>query len=123
MCIRDRYYDKNTLVYIKGVYSAELGYAEQRLYLKDTVIYKAYYRQVFAEWDKYYRTYPDSELDEKKMTYSDTLYRITFTKPVHIAKTSRGKYINHKIEQSLLRHIKACVKTMYAELEKEKNNH
>ena len=118
------YYYNNHLVYIKGVYGAELGYMEQKLYLKDSIPYKLHYRQYFAEWEKYELKYPDKEakFDEKKMTYSDTLYHIAFTNPVKIAKTSKGKYINNKIEKDLLNHMTGCVKIMVEELEKEKNN-
>lgn len=119
------YYYNNKLVYIKGVYGAELGYTEQKLYTNDTIPYKLHYRQYYAEWEKYDLKYPNrnTEFDEKKMTYSDTLYHITFTNPIKIAKTSKGKYINNKIEKDLLKYISGCIKTMYAELEKEKNNH
>jgi hypothetical protein len=119
------YYHEGKLVYLKGLYAAELGYTEQKLYLKDSIPYKLHYRQYFAEWEKYALKYPDreAELDEKKMTYSDTLYHITFTNPVKIAKTSRGKYVNNKMEKDMLGYIKGCVKEMYEELEKERTSH
>lgn len=119
------YYHNNKLVYITGVYSAELGFYSQKLYLKDTIPYKLDYRQYFAEWGKYYLKSPNKELelDEKKMTYSDTLYHITFTNPVKIAKTSKGKYVDNKMEKDLLKYITGCVKTMFMELESEKNSH
>ena len=117
------YYNGDVLVYIKAIYSAELGYTEQKLYLKDTIPYKLSYRQYFAEWGKYSEKYPDKEIDEKLMTYSDTIYYITFTNPIKINKTSKQKYINNKIENGLLKHIKNCVSTMHKELEEEKNSH
>ena len=117
------YYYEDKLVYIKAVYSAELGYTEQKLYLKDTIPYKLSYRQYFAAWGKYSEKYPDKEIDEKLMTYSDTIYYISFTNPIKISKTSKQKYINNKINDSLLKRIKNCVSTMYKELEEEKTNH
>ena len=118
------YYDKK-LVYITGVYAAELGFSEQKLYLKDTIPYKLSYRQYFAEWGKYYLKYPNKELDldEKKMTYSDTIFHVTFTNPIKIVKTSKNKYVDNKMDKDLLKYLTGCVKTMFAELESEKTSH
>ncbi|MES2515960.1 MAG: hypothetical protein V4580_17535 [Bacteroidota bacterium] len=118
------YYYQNTLVYITGKYAAELGYTEQKLYLRDTIPYKLYYRQYFAEWEKYYLKYPNKELDldEKKMTYSDTLYTVLFTKPIKVAKTSNHKYINQHIQKDLLHYICGCITPMFLELEKERKS-
>ncbi len=117
------YYYGNELVYVNAVYSAELGYTEQKLYLKDTIPYKISYRQYFAEWGKYSEKYPNKEINEKLMTYSDTTYYLLFTNPIKISKTSKKKYINNKIDNDLLKHIKNCISTMHMELEEEKASH
>lgn len=116
------YYYGNHLVYVNALYSAELGFTEQKIYLKDTVPYKLSYRQYFAEWDKYNEKYPNKELDEKLMTYSDTTYQISFTNPIKISKYSKKKHINNNIDDKLLKHIRNCVFTMCKELEDEKKH-
>lgn len=119
------YYYENHLVFIKAVYQGELGYTEQKVYLIDTIPYKLTYRQHYAEWNKYYSKFPDrdKEFDAAKMTYSDTLYYISFTNPIKVSKTSKKKYIGNKMEKNLVDNIVECIKTMYAELESEKANY
>ena len=119
------YYYNDKLVYVTGMYAAELGYSEEKLYLRDTIPYKLYYRQYFAEWDKYYLKYPNRELDvdETKMTYSDTIHQITFSSPLKIVKSSKNKIVDTKINNDLYKYLTNCIKTMFVELSTEKTSH
>ena len=115
----DGYFYNGKLVYIDATYQGELGYSNRKIYLKDSLIYKIIYREHFAEWEKYYKNYPDDKyvFDASKMTYSDTLYTIILTNPIRFIKTSKKKIISKKINNKLLTELLTCTKEMKTELE------
>ena len=79
------YYQGNELILISSTYSAELGYSSKTVYFKNDKVVKIIYREHYAEWGKYEEKYPSDkyEWNPDKMTYSDTLYSISFSSPIY----------------------------------------
>lgn len=113
------YYSKDKLVYISSTYGAEYGYSEKKVYLKDTVSYKIIYHQHFVDWDKYYKTNSDQEIDEKKLHYGDTTYTLLLASPLKITKESGGKLFPTIFNSITEEHLLKCASVMRKELENE----
>jgi len=110
------YYD-NELILINSKYGAELGFSSKKIYWNGNKILKIKYRQYFAEWGKYKKKYPKDEWDESKMTYSDTIYKITFGEEYEFKKMAGEKIISTKTDSTLIKKLTDCGKRMKMELE------
>jgi hypothetical protein len=112
------YYLDNKLVLIDATYQAELGYSSRILYINQDNFVKIIYREHFAEWEKYEQKYPSDkyEFNEKKMTYSDTLYKITLATPTVFKKQAGNKTISIEINQTLIDELLHCGREMKEEL-------
>lgn len=121
----DGYYYNDKLVYIDATYQAELGYSRRKMYIKDTLILKILYQKHFAEWEKYFKIYPNDKyiFDPQKMTYSDTLYTIIICNPISFVKSAKKKIISKNIDQKLIDELISCGLEMKQELETIKTNH
>ena len=111
------YYD-NELILIDSKYGAELGFSSKKIYWNENKILKIKYREYFAEWEKKYKKkYPKDEWDESKMTYSDTIYKITFGDEYEFKKMADEKIISTKTDSTLIKKLTDCGKRMKMELE------
>ncbi|MCE2994417.1 MAG: hypothetical protein ACK5RG_06795 [Cyclobacteriaceae bacterium] len=115
----DGYYLNKSLVLMKAVFSGELGFIAQNVYLQDQKMMKLIYREHFPEWEKYYAKYPAEkyELDSGKMTYTDTIYTISLANPPLFKKSASQKTISHKPNQKLMESIISCGQSMMLELQ------
>lgn len=115
------YYQNNKLVLIDASHGGEFGANSYKIYLKDTIIYKLQYNEYWGDQDTYAKRYPkDEEIDEKKLTYTDTLYTLYLSaRPTYI-KSSRGKIISRVPSQKQIDYFLSCGHKMRAELETEK---
>lgn len=116
------YYKEDELIYINSIYSAELGFSSRQVYLYEGKILKIIYREHFAEWEKYDLNHPPDkyEYDTSKMTYSDTLYTITFNEKLKFEKQSMKKLISKDVDSKLIERLTECAVGMREELETEK---
>jgi hypothetical protein len=117
------YYLNQKLVFIDATLGAEFGANTYKIYFKDTVIYKIRYEEYWGDQEKYAKKYPqDIEIDEKKLTYTDTLYTIYMTgKPTYV-KSSGGKIISKIPNQKQIDDLIGCGQKMRDELETLKTN-
>lgn len=115
----DGYYRDGELLFIDSRYGAELGFSSKKIYFENDSIIRIIYREYFAEWEKYAQQYPAEEFewDPSKMTFSDTLYTITFSTPIHFTKSSKEKIIDQAIDYELIKRLKSCVNMMRNELD------
>ena len=113
-------YFKNELKLIESKYGAELGFSSRKIYWKENKILKIVYREYFAEWEKYAQIYPPKKVkyNPEKMTYSDTIYKITFGKKYEFKKMANGKVISERIDSTLVENLKECSYKMKKELER-----
>ncbi|GFD73599.1 hypothetical protein KUL113_30190 [Tenacibaculum sp. KUL113] len=113
------FYYNDELKLIDSEYQAELGYSSKKIYWKGNEILKIRYREYFAEWSKYEKNYPPKkvEYDSSKMTYSDTIYEITFGDKYEFKKMAESKIISTKTDSTLIEKLTDCGKRMKAELE------
>jgi hypothetical protein len=112
------YYMNKKLVLIDATYSAELGFSSKTIYLHLDKFLKVIYREHYAEWGKYERKYAseEQEFDPSKMTYTDTVYSITFTNPTVFVKKAGNKVISKKVNNSLVESLVKCGEQMKSEL-------
>lgn len=115
----DGFYFKNELKLINSRYQAELGYSSKKIYWKGNEILKIKYREHFPEDEKYLKKYPldKYEYDPSKMTYSDTVYEITFGSKFEFKKIASEKIISKKTDSTLIKRLIDCGKRMKTELE------
>ena len=115
----DGFYYQNELKLIDSKYKAELGYSSKKIYWNGNKILKIKYREYFAEWGKYEEKYPPKkiEYDPSKMTYSDTIYEITFGDKYVFKKIANEKLISKKVDSTLIDKLIDCGKLMKTELE------
>ncbi|WP_299125373.1 hypothetical protein [uncultured Tenacibaculum sp.] len=113
------FYYNNDLILIDSKYGAELGFSSQKIYWNGNKILKIKYREYFAEWEKYQKNYPPKkvEYDPSKMTYSDTIYEITFGNKYGFKKMAKEKVISIKTDSILIEKLTDCAKQMKTELE------
>ena len=113
------FYYNNELKLIDSKYQAELGYSSKKIYWNGNEILKIKYREYFAEWEKYEKNYPPKkvEYDPNKMTYSDTIYEITFGDKYEFKKIADNKLISTKTDSTLIEKLTDCGKRMKTELE------
>lgn len=113
------FYYQNELKLIDSKYQAELGYSSKKIYWSGENILKIEYREYFAEWGKYEKNYPPEkvEYDPSKMTYSDTIYEITFGDKYEFKKIANEKIISEEIDSTLINKLIDCGKRMKSELE------
>ncbi|GAB4154407.1 MAG: hypothetical protein Tsb0033_02360 [Winogradskyella sp.] len=113
------FYYNNELKLIDSKYQAELGYSSRKIYWNGNKILKIKYREFFAEWGKYQKNYPPEkvEYDPSKMTYSDTIYELTFGDRYEFVKMASGKVISTKTDSTLTKKLTDCAKRMKTELE------
>ncbi|MBN2571135.1 MAG: hypothetical protein JXA68_03325 [Ignavibacteriales bacterium] len=112
------YYQGDKLLFISSTYSAELGYSSKTVYFKDNKTVKIIYREHYAEWGKYEEKYPSDkyEWNPDKMTYSDTLYSISFSSPISFEKSSYDKFIDNQVDYELIKRLTDCTEEMRNEL-------
>ena len=112
------YYLDNELVLINSTYSAELGFSSKTIYYDNDSIVKIIYREHFAEWAIYEEKYPSDQYDwdPSKMTYSDTLYTITFCTSLNYSKSSNQTLVDKKVDYKLINSLTSCSKEMTNEL-------
>lgn len=123
----DGYYSNKKLVLINATYQAELGFSSRAFYFKNDSIVRIIYREHFADWEKYEQNYPSDkyEFDASKMTYSDTLYTITMTKPIVFNKQSNDTLISNVIDiksETLIEQLLKCGQEMKQELNEITND-
>lgn len=123
----DGYYSNKKLVLINATYQAELGFSSRAFYFKNDSIVRIIYREHFAEWEKYEQNYPSDkyEFDASRMTYSDTLYTITMTKPIVFNKQSNDTLISNLIDkksETLIEQLLKCGQEMKQELNEITND-
>jgi len=113
------FYFKNDLKLIDSKYQAELGYSSKKIYWSGNKILKIKYREYFAEWEKYEQKYPPKkvEYDSSKMTYSDTIYEITFENKYEFKKIASEKIVSKKTDSTLIKKLIDCGEQMKTELE------
>jgi len=112
------YFQGDKLLLISSTYSAELGYSSKTVYFKDKKTVKIVYREHYAEWGKYEEKYPSDkyEWNPDKMTYSDTLYSISFSSPISFEKSSYDKFIDNQVDNELINRLTDCAEKMRNEL-------
>lgn len=113
------FYYNNDLILIDSKYGAELGFSSQKIYWNENKILKIKYREYFAEWGKYQKNYPPKKVkyDPSKMTYSDTIYEITFGNKYGFKKMAKEKVISIKTDSILIEKLTNCARQMKSELE------
>ena len=113
------FYYNDELKLINSKYQAEFGYSSKKIYWVGDQILKIKYREYFAEWGKYEKNYPPEkvEYDPSKMTYSDTIYEITFGDKYEFKKMADNKIISTKTDSTLIEKLADCGKRMKTELE------
>jgi hypothetical protein len=113
------FYYNNDLKLIDSEYGAELGFSSKKIYWNGNKILKIKYREYFAEWGKYEKNYPPKkvEYDPSKITYSDTIYEITFGDKYEFKKMAEEKVISTKTDSTLIEKLTDCGKRMKTELE------
>jgi hypothetical protein len=113
-------YFKNELKLIESKYGAELGFSSRKVYWKENKILKIVYREYFAKWEKYAKNYPPKKVkySPEKMTYTDTIYKITFGEKYEFKKIANEKVISERIDLSLIDNLKECSYKMKNELER-----
>mgnify|MGYP006908340717 CR=1 FL=1 len=112
------YYINSELVFLKSVYSAELGYSSKTAYFKDSSIAKIIYKEHFAEWDKHAKNYPTEATsgNYENMTYSDTTYYVYFADKIIVNQYSMEKLISENINYNLTSNLINCCNSMVFEL-------
>ena len=121
------YYLDKKLVLIDATYQAELGFSSRTFYVDNNIFVFIIYREHFAEWEKYEQKYPSNkyEFDASKMTYTDTLYKITLTTPILFEIISNDKLISNRFDeksQLLIPELLKCAEEMKQELNEITNN-
>jgi hypothetical protein len=113
------FYYNDELKLIDSKYQGELGYSSRKIYWNGDEILKIKYREYFAEWGKYEKNYPPEkvEYDPSKMTYSDTIYEITFGDKYKFKKIADNRIISTKTDSTLIEKLTDCGKRMKTELE------
>ena len=113
-------YFKNELKLIESKYGVELGFSSRKVYWKENKILRIVYREYFAEWEKYAKKYPPKKVkySPEKMTYTDTIYKITFGEKYEFKKIANEKVISERIDSSLIDNLKECSYKMKKELER-----
>lgn len=122
----DGYYLNKKLVLIDATYKAELGFSSKKYYIDQGEFVEIIYREYFAEWEKYEQKYPSEkfEFDESKMTYTDTIYTISFTTPTILTtKQSDNKIISRETDAKLIEKLVKCGEDMKRELNEITNEH
>lgn len=116
------YYSDTTLLMIDAIYQAELGYSRKKIYWNEDEIIKIIYQEHFAEWRKYQEKFPPKkyEWDPSKMTYTDTVYQITFGKDYQMLKTANKKLVSESPDSRLIERLVDCGFEMRNELKNEK---
>lgn len=115
----DGYYLDQKLVLIDATYNAELGFSSKKYYIDQEKFVEIIYREYFAEWEKYEQKYPSEkyEFDASKMTYTDTVYTISFATPTILTtKNSDRKIISREIDEELFERLVQCGEDMQREL-------
>lgn len=101
------YYFNEELVLIETQYNAELGFSSQAFYLKQASVLKIVLHEHFAEWKKH---------EDTKMTYSDTVYSITFTNPIMSEKLvnniSTQIETNSTLNKNLIKDVEMMIKIL-----------
>lgn len=115
----DGFYYQDDLKLIDSKYQAELGYSSKKIYWNGNKILKIKYREYFAKWGEYEKNYPPEkvEYDPTKMTYSDTIYEITFGDKYEFKKMADNKLISTITDSTLIEKLTDCGKRMKTELE------
>ena len=118
------FYYNDELKLIDSKYQGESGYSSKKIYWYGNQILKIKYREYFAEWGKYEKKYPPEkvEYDPSKMTYSDTIYEITFREKYEFKKMASNKLVSTKTDSTLIEKLIDCGKRMKTELESELDN-
>ena len=121
----DGFYYDDELVYIEAPYQGETGYTEQKVYFKDSIIYKIMYREYLPDWDKFHSDSLKAISDDyySTMTYTDTLYAVSMTENPIFVKSSNGEIVSNESNSSLLKRLLQCAEKMKLELESEKISH
>lgn len=116
------FYNKDKLVLMEATHGGEFdNFISYKIYLKDSLVYKIVFRQHIAEDDKYGKKYPkDEQIDEKKLTYSDTTYTVLMTGKLIFIKSSRGKIVSKVPNEILIERWLDCARKMQSELASEK---
>lgn len=88
----DGYYLDKKLVLMDASSTTESGFSSKKFYIDQDKFVEIIYQEYFLEWESYEQNYPSNkiELDSSKMTYTDTVYTISFTTP----KKTVGEQIN-----------------------------
>ncbi len=113
------FYFNEELKLIDSKYQGEQGYSSRKIYWNGNEILKIKYREYFEEWGKYEKNFPPEkvEYDPSKMTYSDTIYEITFGDECKFKKMADNKIISTKMDSTLIEKLTDCGKRMKKELE------
>lgn len=113
------FYYNGELKLIDSKYQAELGYSSKKIYWNGEQVLKIKFREYSAEWGKYEENYPPDkvEYDPNKMTYSDTIYEITFGDKYEFKKMADDKLVSRETDSTLVDNLINCGKRMKMELE------
>ena len=116
------FYLKEELIYIKSTYGAELGFSSRYVYWNNGKVLRIIYKEHFAEFEKYEKNYPIDkfEFDSSKMTYSDTVYTISFGVKIKFEKKSNEIICSENMDENLIERLVECAVNMKSELENEK---
>jgi len=110
------YFKNNELVSIVASNCGEYSCYNQKIYLKENEFYKIIYTEHIAELEKFYKKYPNTELDLSKLSYSDTIYEIYLGKKINLIKKHKGNIISNEIDSILISQLLRCGKHMIQEL-------
>ncbi|MEN9442120.1 MAG: hypothetical protein RLZ33_2197 [Bacteroidota bacterium] len=114
-------YRKKELIRIESTFGAELGYSTQNVEFKNGKIVGIHYREHYADYDKYREKYPNlGVIDPAKVTYSDTLYILSFGKEKSFKTYAGKRLISTKTNEELTNRLLKCAETMQQELNSEK---
>lgn len=118
----DGIYKNGELIRKESTYGGELGgYVTKDVDFQNGKIIKITSREHIPEWDKFNKKYPNtSEIDECKMTYTDTLYIIEFDKKKSFKKYAGKKLISTIFDKELTDKLLECTEVMKKELATEK---
>lgn len=118
----DGIYKNGELIRIESTYGGELGgYVTKDVDFQKGKIIKITSRERIPEWEKYNKKHPNaSEIDERKMTYTDTLYIIEFGKAKSFKKYAGKKLISTIFDKELTDKLLECTEVMKKELATEK---
>lgn len=114
----DGFYLGNELILISSTYGGEMGQSSKNINWKNNQPIKIEYREQWADWEKYNKKYPkETEFDEKKMFYTDTLYTIELGKTWKFQKSAGRKTVSTIIDSALVNRLIICAFSMKEELE------